>query len=273
MKFILKAFSYLILIAPYYSYGQNGSEVFAKGARSYGLANTHVTLTDAWSIFNNPGAMGRLKTTSFLIGYDHRLGLNELTTLGAGAVIASDKGNFGVSLSHFGGALFNQQAVGIGYANQLGIASFGVKASYLQTNIEGYGRGGVPVFEFGGTAILGPHLVFGAHVYNFTRSQYSSNSEDYLPTIIKAGLSYQPSSKLLLNLEAEKDILLSPIAKLGLEYNFMEKLWARCGIRTNPSNLHFGIGFQPERFQINYAVAQNNRLGYTHHFSMTYKLK
>ncbi|GGF17098.1 PorV/PorQ family protein [Echinicola rosea] len=270
MKFILNAFSYLILIAPYCSYGQNGSEIFAKGARSYGMANAHVTLADAWSVFNNPGAMGRMSTSTAVLGYDHRLGLNELTTLGAGAVIATDKGNFGIGLSHYGGELFNQQAAGIGYAHQMGIASFGIKATYLQTNIAGYGRTGAPIMEFGGTAVLGPKLIFGAHVYNFTRSQLSRDSQDYLPTIIKAGLSYKPSKKLLITMEAEKDILLPPFAKIGMEYNFINRFWARCGIRTNPSNFHFGIGFKPKQFRFDYAVAQNNQLGFTHHVSLNY---
>ncbi|QDH79515.1 hypothetical protein FKX85_10885 [Echinicola soli] len=270
MKFVLKVFSYLILIVPYYSYGQNGTEIFSKGARSYGMANAHVTLTDAWSIFNNPGAMGRISATTAVVGYDHRLGLDELTTLGAGAVISTKKGNFGIGLSHYGGELFNQQAAGVGYANQMGIASFGIKATYLQTNIAGYGRNGAPVLEFGGTAALGPQLIFGAHVYNFTRSQLSRDSQDYLPTIVKTGLSFQPSGKLLISMEAEKDILLPAIAKVGLEYNFINRFWARCGIRTNPSNLHFGIGFNPKHFRFDYAVAQNNQLGFTHHFSMNY---
>lgn len=247
MKFILYAFSCIFLVSPYFSYGQHGSEIFAKGARSYGMAHAHVTLSDAWSIFNNPGAMGRASTTTAVVGYDHRLGLDELTTLGAGAVMATEKGNFGIGLSHYGGELFNQQAVGISYANQMGIASFGIKATYLQTNISGYGRNGVPVFEFGGTAVLGPQLTFGAHIYNFSRSQLSRDSQDYLPTIVKVGLSYRLSGKLLIGLEAEKDILLPAVAKFGLEYNFIDRFWARCGVRTNPSNLHFGIGFKDRK--------------------------
>ena len=174
------------------------------------MANTHVTVEDGWSIFNNVGSMGRVKSNQAFFGYDHRLGLNELTTLAAGSTLINNWGVVGLSLSHYGGKLFNQQNIGLGFSNTLGIASFGVKINYFQTNIEGYGRNAGPVLEFGGTAILSPGLYFGAHVYNFTRTKLSKISQDYLPTVIQAGVSYRPSQKLMINVEAEKEILLVP---------------------------------------------------------------
>jgi hypothetical protein len=260
----------ILFLASFYSFGQNGTETFPSGARSMGLANTHVTVEDGWSIFNNVGAMGRVKTNQVFFGYDHRLGLNELTTLAAGSTLVKNWGVVGLSLSHYGGKLFNQQNIGIGFSNTLGIASFGVKVNYFQTNIEGYGRNASPILEFGGTAILSPGLYFGAHVYNFTRAKLAKLSQDYLPTVIQAGISYRPSEKLMINVEAEKEILLLPQLKVGLEYNLLNRFWARSGIRSNPNNLFFGMGFKPSRYHIDYALSQNYRLGYTHHFSFSY---
>jgi hypothetical protein len=260
----------LTLFVCFASSGQNGTETYPKGARSMGMANAHVTLEDGWSTFNNIGALGRLPSTQAFFSYDHRLGIQELTTLAAGAAVVRDFGVFGVGLSHYGGTLFNQQNIGIGFSNTVGIASVGFKVNYFQTNIEGFGRNGSPILEFGGVASLGPSLFFGAHVYNFTRSKFSKASFDYLPTVIKAGLSYRPSVKLMVNVEAEKEIILLPQFKMGIEYNLLNKLWARSGIHTHPSNLFFGMGFKPRRFHIDYALSQNYRLGYTHHFSFNY---
>lgn len=235
-----------------------------------GLANAHVTLEDGWSIFNNVGAMGRLEATQANFGYDHRLGMKELTTLAAGASLVREFGVLGISLSHYGGQLFHQQNIGIGFSNTLGIASFGFKLNYLQSNIEGFGRSGSPILEFGGVASLGPNLLFGAHVYNFNRARFSKVSQDFLPTVIKVGLSYRTSGKLMVNVEAEKEIVLPPQFKMGLEYNLLQKFWARSGIHTNPNNIFFGMGFKPRQFHIDYALSQNYRLGYTHHFSFNY---
>jgi hypothetical protein len=254
------------------AWGQNGTETLPSGARSMGLANAHVTLVDAWSIFNNVGAMGRIETDQVFFSYDHRLGLHELTTLAAGTTVVNDWGVIGLGISHYGGDLFNQQNLGVGISNTLGIASFGIKLNYFQTNIEGLGRNASPVLEFGGVAVLVPGLQFGAHIYNVTRAKLSKISQSYLPTVIKAGISYHFSEKLILMLEAEKDILLMAKFKTGLEYNLLDKVWGRAGIHTNPNNLFFGMGFKPHRYHIDYALSQNYLMGYTHHFSFNYLL-
>ncbi|SNS21457.1 hypothetical protein SAMN06295967_105136 [Belliella buryatensis] len=258
------------ILFPLHLYAQGGLDTYAKGARSMGMGNANLSLVDTWSVFNNIGALGRITEPSIVVGYDHRFQLNELTTLSAGTVIVSDRFNFGLSVSSFGDEDFNQRHIGFGISNQMGIASLGVKVNYVQTNIEGFGRSAVPVIEFGGLAELSPNLFFGAHIYNLTNAKVSKLSNDHIPTVVKSGLSYLPTDKLIINLEAEKDILLEPVLKLGLEYNLMEKLWMRTGINTNPSNLFFGLGFRPKSFVIDYAMTQNQYLGATHHFSFGY---
>lgn len=262
----------ILFLVCFNSLGQNGTEALPNGARSMGLANAHVTIDDAWSIFNNVGAMGRLEASQVFFSYDHRLGLKELTTLAAGTTLVHEMGVIGISLSHYGGELFNQQNIGIGFSNTLGIASFGVKVNYFQTNIEGFGRNASPVLEFGGVAVLIPGLYFGAHIYNFTRAKFGKFSHNYHPTVVKAGVSYRFSEKMMINMEAEKDIILLQKFKIGFEYNLLDKFWARSGIHTNPSNLFFGMGFKPKRYHIDYALSQNYQLGYTHHFSFNYLL-
>lgn len=249
---------------------QGGIETLPKGARSVGVGNASITIADSWSIFDNIGALGRLASSSIMVGYDHRFNLNELTTLSAGAVIHTEGFQYGLSISSYGGEHFNQSNIGLGIANQLGIASLGLKVNYFQTNIEGFGRAAAPVIEFGGVAELGPNLFFGAHMYNLTNAKVGGNSEDRIPTVVKSGISYRPTEKLMVNVEAEKDILLDAVIKLGIEYNLMDRLWLRSGVNTYPSNLFFGIGFRPRNFVIDYAMTQSQYLGNTHHFSFGY---
>jgi hypothetical protein len=252
------------------AYSQNGTEVLPKGARSIGLGNANVTLGDAWSVFNNIGGLGLLEDEQALASFDHRLGLNELTTLATGLAFTGERGNIGLGISSYGGDLFNQQNIGIGIARKLGLASLGVKVNYFQTNIEGFGRNATPILELGGVAEISPQLLFGAHIYNLTRSRLSKVSQDHLPMVVKTGLSYRPATFLMINVEAEKEILLDPQVKVGLEYGIQEKLWARTGINTHPNNLFFGIGFRPKNFIVDYALSQHLQLGFTHHFSFNY---
>ncbi|EPR68020.1 hypothetical protein [Cyclobacterium qasimii] len=141
-------------------WAQNSMDHFPKGAQSIGIGNASVTLSDPWAIFNNIGALGKAPSEAHAIaGYDHRLGLNELTTLAAGITLPTEKiGTIGIGISNYGGELFNQQQIGLGLAKQLGLASLGIKINYFQTNIEGYGRSARPVLELGGTAELIPGL-------------------------------------------------------------------------------------------------------------------
>lgn len=267
--FLLK---FLCLLYPVF--GQNGTESLPTGARSMGLGHAHVTLSDAWALFNNIGAlgMGELCTQVFA-GYDHRLGLKELTTLSAGLITPlAESAALGIGVSTYGGELFNQQNIGLGFSHKTGIASLGIKVNYLQTNVEGYGRRATPLVEFGGTAQLTPQLFFGAHVYNITRSRLSKITADYLPTVIKAGLSFRPSESLMVNLESEKEILLPARFKAGMEYNIHEALWMRTGINTQPNHLFFGIGFKPKKYRFDYAMSRHFSLGFTHHFSFNYLL-
>ncbi len=253
-----------------FAYSQNGTEVLPKGARSMGLGNANVTIGDAWSVFNNIGGLGLVEGNQGFAGYDHRLGLTELTTIAAGMSFTGDRGNIGFGVSSFGGDLFNQQNIGIGIARKLGLASLGVKINYFQTNIEGFGRSATPLLELGGVAEVLPQLVFGAHIYNLTRAKLSKVSQDHLPMVVKTGISYRPASFLMVNVEAEKEMLLDPQVKIGLEYGILEKLWARTGINTQPNNLFFGIGFRPKNFIVDYALSQHLQLGFTHHFSFNY---
>lgn len=256
------------------SYAQNGMDHFPKGAQSIGLGNASVTLNEPWAIFNNISALGKSPTDVIaVVGYDHRLGLNELTTLAAGITVPTENvGILGIGISNYGGALFNQQQIGLGLAKQLGLASLGIKINYFQTNIEGFGRSARPVLELGGTAELIPGVYFGAHIYNFTRAAISKANLNYLPTIVKTGISYRPSDNLMVNIETEKELYSPARFKAGIAYNFEEKFWARTGISSQPNNLFFGIGFRPRRFQVDYALSRNYLLGFTHHFSLNYNL-
>jgi hypothetical protein len=265
LRVLMHCFLWAIPLA---GYAQNGTEVLPSGARSQGMGNSHVTLLDAWSVFNNAGAMAQVEESQVFVAYDHRMGLDELTTLGAGGVWKTDAGAWGVGVGTYGGEHFNQQTVGLAYSNKLGIASLGLKVNYFQTNIEGFGRGGAPLVEFGGVAELGPQVLFGAHIYNLTRARMGRFSEEFLPTVIRAGISFRATEFLLVSGEVEKEIYLDPLVKIGLEYAVQQKIDLRTGVHPQAGQLFFGIGFRPRRYRMDYAMAQHPQLGFTHHFSI-----
>lgn len=263
--------SFLFLL-PVKSFAQTDPLTQVHGAHNQSIGNIRVFGSTAWSYFNNPGVLANLETDQLVIGYDHRYGLKELNTYDLAASLRSNFGTFGFGITRFGGKLFNQQSLGIAFANQLGIVSFGGKVEWFQTQVEGFGSGNSLIFSLGGIAELGPKLNFGATIGNLTRSRLGKNSDQRLPTGISLGLAYTPIDQLQFFAEIEKDIQISPIYKFGMEYKIKEWISLRTGINSNPAKIFFGLGLNHERLGIDFGYGQNNPLGSTSHLSLSYSL-
>ena len=238
------------------------------GARSQSLGNLRVNLSDSWAYFNNIGSLDRIAESELAVGVDHRFGLNELSTFNLVGAWKNNFGTIGFGVSRFGGSLFNQQTLGLGFSNQFGIISMGMKAEWLQTQVEGFGTGNALILSLGGVAELSPQFFLGAHISNINRGKISQNTDDRLPTSIQMGITYRPVSQVNFYVEAEKDVEINPTVKVGLEYAIREWLWLRAGANTNPGRVFFGIGLKPGRFQFDYGFSQNSALGSTNHVSL-----
>lgn len=232
------------------------------------MGTIRLNLPDSWSYFNNIGSLARTEDSGISVGYDSRFGLKELRTVSLAGNIPIKIGQIGFGISRFGGKLFNQQSLGVGYSNQLGIVSFGVKVDWFQTNIEGFGTGNSFIICFGGVAELGPELFLSTHVNNVNRAKLSKNVDERLDTQIDMGVSYIPNQKLGLHLEVSKSLQNKPRVRAGLEYSIKEWVTFRSGVITNPGEIFFGLGIKPRKFTADYAFGQNGPLGNTHHLSL-----
>ena len=250
------------------SFGQSYLPTQTHGARSHGMGTIRLNLQDSWSYFNNIGALARNESTGISVGYDSRFGLKELQTVSLAGNFPVQFGQIGFGGSRFGGKLFNQQSLGIGFSNQLGIVSFGIRADWFQTNIEGFGTGNSLIISFGGVAELGPKIFLSTHVSNVNRAKLSENTEERLDTQIDMGMSYIPNSKLGLHLELSKSLQNDPRVRAGLEYSLKDWVIFRTGIISNPGDIFFGLGLKPGKFLADYAFGQNGPLGSTHNLSI-----
>ncbi len=259
---------FILLIAN--SFAQTDPLTQVHGARNQSLGNIRVFDKSAWSHFNNPGGLANLENIQIVVGYDSRFGLKELNTFDAAFAIQNRYGSFAFGVSRFGGKLFNQQSLGLSFANKMGIVSFGGKIEWFQTQIEGFGDGDGLIFSFGGIATLGPKINLGASITNVNRAKIGKHTDQRLPTGISMGLNYVPISQLELFAEVEKDIQLTPVYKVGLEYSLKEWAQFRTGVNSNPAKVFFGFGLKHERFGFDYGYSQTNPLGSTSTLSLAY---
>lgn len=270
MKKALLFFNLVILIS-YSLKAQNGSNEI--GARSNGMGYAYSTINDKWSLFNNPGGIGRLEETSALATYQNRYVISGLNSTGAGFLTNLKYLNTGIALYKFGDDLYNESIASVVAGNSFGIASIGIRANYLQYSIEGQGTTGVFTLDFGGNAQLTEELSVGAYIRNINQGQISDINDQRAPTILYAGIAYKTNEKLLLAAEAEKDIDYDARFKMGLEYKFLEKFLVRTGISTNDFTNYFGLGFISQKLGIDYALTYDDILGLSHQASLSYSIK
>ena len=238
------------------------------GGRASGIANTSVTLTDSWALFNNPAGLAGITQMHLMFAYDNRFGIAGLQSMAAGAVFPSRYGCFGFSVQKLGDALYSEQMAGLAFSHKMGLVQLGMKASYMQVHVGDRGTKGALVMEFGGVATITPQLSFGAHIYNFSQAKLARYQDERIPTVMKTGLSYRPISKVMLNIEAQKDIDFPAMVKAGVEYQLIKNLYLRTGITTKPHVTYFGVGLHKKRFHFDYALRTHASLGLSHHLSV-----
>ncbi|MBC6410017.1 MAG: hypothetical protein GDA42_06105 [Ekhidna sp.] len=267
MKFL---FLIVTLTSVTFSFSQSGSYQF--GARSSAMGGASLTLADEYSLFNNIGALGRLDHHSIFAGYQNRYGITEFQTIAGGAVYKHRLGNAGVGYYKFGDDLFSEQRLHLAIGNQLQMVSLGLGVDIIQYHVESVGTKQVMVVEFGGLAEITPQLFFGAHIFNITQAETGLQSDESLPTVMKAGFSYRPSDELILSVEVEKDLDFDEIIKAGIEYMIVKDIFLRTGISTRPFIAAFGIGFHPKRLKLDYAFSDDSELGNIHEITIAYQL-
>lgn len=170
----------------------------------------------------------------------------------------------------FGGVLYNETRLGVGYAYRFGQISLGGRVDLLQVRIEGLGSRRVVLGTLGGQIEIVPQrLTFGASLYNLGQTKLVSYQDERVPTVLKAGLAYRPSAGVLLLVETEKDVERDANFKAGLEYRPVPVLVARLGLASLTAQASAGIGVLAGVLQIDYAASFQQALGFSQHLSVS----
>jgi hypothetical protein len=160
--------------------------------------------------------------------------------------------------------------VGAGYGYRFGQISLGARVDMLQVSIEGLGSRRVVLGTLGGQIeVLPNRLTFGASLYNLSQTKLASYQDERVPTVLKAGLAYRPGTQVLLVVETEKDVERAANFKAGLEYRPVPVLAARLGLASLTEQASAGIGLATGSFQLDYAAAFQQALGFSHHLSIS----
>lgn len=240
------------------------------GGRSAALGNASGAISDNWGIFNNIAGIAGLENTSVNFACSVNPSLPGGNTMAASFILPATIGAFGTSVFKFGDELYNEQIVAAGYANQFGLASLGIRLSYVQYRAEGFDTQSALSLNFGGIATLTPQIRVGAYILNLNNPHIGTESEESLPAILTTGIMMQPQDNLALLVEIQKDLHHRPVIKGGVEYNIHKKIKARTGFNIQPNSVHGGLGYQSARLLIDYAMQHNPVIKTTSQLSASY---
>jgi len=256
------------------------------GGRSAGMGNASVTLNDFWSVHNNQAGLAGINVVAVGLYYENRFLIQELSFKAAAFVLPTKSGTFGINFNSFGYVNYNEMKVGLAYGKKFGkIFSAGVQLDYLRTHIaEDYGNKDAFTFEIGIRTELTKQLTIAAHVFNPIRVKIQSETDDRVPAILKLGISYSLSDKLLLALETEKDSDFKPLIRGGFEYKIVDMATVRIGYSTLPSTsgsdafsiasvYSFGFGLNLRKFVIDLSSSWHQTLGWSPMVSFIYNFK
>lgn len=255
--------------------GQSSAQLRTFGiGRASGMGNAAVTLNDEWAVFNNIGGLAWIEKPSALTSFDNRFSMAGFSTVTAGLVMPTKFGMAGgLTISQFGSDAYRETNFSVGISHKISNVSIGLRANYFQLAIEGLGMRRMMTFEFGGVMKLTETLWLGAHIYNFNQAKIADFQDERLPVVMKAGLSYRPTEKLVMSIETEKDISFPQTIKAGLEYKILPSLALRTGISTKPFVSSYGFSFTFYAFDVVYSFNTHPQLQPSHHLALAYRFR
>jgi hypothetical protein len=242
------------------------------GGRAAALGYTSVTQSDEWSVFNNQAGLAWCKRFSAGIYFENRFFLEELSGKALAITLPVGKGAFGVSFYQFGFSLYSELKTGISYGMHLTKRfSAGVQVDYLRLHVaDGFKDNSVFSCEIGLQFRASDHLWLGLHIANPVPVKLSPLTIDRLPTLMRFGISWSISEGLHCDAEVEKDLILKPSLKAGIEYRPVKSFFIRMGFFTNPATFTFGFGSVFGNLQFDLASSYNLILGYSPQASLVY---
>jgi len=270
---ITRTLSGLVTLLLFSTVFAGSGEVHISGGRAPAMGTSSVATIDFWSVCNNQA--GNAWATSFSAGFsfENQFLIKELCYKTLGMIIPFRPVTLGIVIMHSGAGGYNEIKAGISLSRKFGKRfSAGVQFDYLRFQLsDGYGSRNLISCEAGFLYQVNKQIIIGVHFLNPIPVKLTFEPKEYLPTVIRIGLSYHFSESLEVLIEAEKDLTNKPLIKAGMEYRCAKPVYARIGICTNPTLFTFGFGLEFGGFQMDFASGYHPVLGFTPAGSITYR--
>lgn len=263
---------FIIYLTTFLVYGIMAQSGFntAGGAHFLGYARAGVTIEGLESVYFNQAGISDIQDWAIDASYERRFNIEGLDFLSLAAAKKTSWGTWAASVTSFGITEYSEQKFGMAYARRLHpFLSIGGQLNYLRYNLESQGSRHIFSFEAGMILRLHKSLKIGTHVFSPGIVEVAEDTD--LPTRLRTGISYHPSEKVFLLLEADKSLQRQTEFKIALGYAVWQHMHIRLGV--NPTLSLYSIGFQislQDRLKMSGAAGIQNGLGHSPAISLQY---
>lgn len=242
-------------------------------AKALSLGNGSTALGDEASVVSsNPAGLGFFNRTGFQVSLSRLFELDELSEKEFYLVYPFKSFSLGAGTYIFGKANYYQETVltlAIGYELK-DYLSFGSNFKYMWVSFSPtYKALWALGMDFGAVAKFNKKVQLGTVVKNFNQPELLDNSDD-IPTIFSSGIAVFPFEEVTLIFDFSYDKRDKGQLHFGQEVKLIKNLPLRFGIRTSPARYAFGVGFNFEKMDIDYAYLSHPVLEGSHKLSLSF---
>jgi hypothetical protein len=242
-------------------------------AKALSLGHASIALTNEASVVSsNPAGLGFFNRIGFQTGLSRLFEIDELSEKEFYLVYPFNSFSFGGGTYIFGKADYYQEtvltfALGYGFGDYL---SFGSNLKYMRVSFSPtYKALWALGMDFGAIVKLDNKIQLGAVVKNFNQPELLDNSDD-IPTIFSSGIAVFPFEEVTLIFDFSYDKRYKGQLHFGQEIELIKNLPLRFGIQTSPARYAFGIGFNFEKMNVDYAYLNHPVLKGSHKLSFSF---
>lgn len=244
------------------------------GARQGALAQTICAMPNTIeNISFNPAAIWTTSKLSSHFFYSKPYDLPNVKTGTFFATLSQKPLTMGFGFTTFGNENYNESTLSFATSFKVNESLFlGGTVRYGHLDIKGYGNTGTVLFDGGVLIRVFPQLYWGSTIRNMTNSKMGETDEE-LAQFMATGLHYKPAPPIAANIDIVKEIRYPVDVRTGVEFQLHKNLILRTGLSSNPQKISAGLGFDFKQMGIDYGFNSHSVLGFTHLFSVWFKLK
>ncbi|MBC7535489.1 MAG: hypothetical protein H7258_07345 [Ferruginibacter sp.] len=219
---------------------------------------------DVFSFTNNQAALAQQKNTAAGIYGERRFLLEDNSSYALAAAFPTKLGNLGVKVNYAGFTNFNENAVGLAYARNLGKKlDIGVQFNYYSYRIPSYGNASSVNFEIGAIVHLSEKINAGIHVYNPVGGKLGKFSGEKLASVYKFGLGYDASENFFVSVETIKEEDKPLNVTGGIQYQFEKQFFVRAGFVSETGSGFGGVGVSWKNIRLDISGNYHPQLGFS----------